>query len=119
MATRAEQRKRRHRRIKKTVRGSAERPRLAVYRSLAHMYAQLIDDGSGRTLVSASTLDKELRQRLNGTSSVEAAREVGVLVGKRAVAEGFKKAVFDRSGCPYHGRVRAVAEGAREAGLEL
>lgn len=119
MGSRRERREKRHRRIKKKVQGSIERPRLAVYRSLTHIYAQLVDDASGRTVASASTLDKELGARLNGMPRVEASREVGKLVAERAVANGYKRAVFDRGGCPFHGRVKALAEGAREAGLEF
>ena len=112
-------RERRHRRVRQKVVGSAERPRLCVYRSLRHVYAQVIDDLSGRTLVAASTLDKEFRGALDGVSKCAAARQVGQLVGRRAVAAGIKKVVFDRGGYLYHGRVKEVAEGAREAGLEF
>lgn len=97
--------------------GTAERPRLCVYRSLHHMYAQIIDDEAGHTLVSASTLD--LRGQLESTCNVEAAKAVGELVAKRALEKGIKQVVFDRGGWIYHGRVAALAEGAREAGLEF
>ncbi|RKX55242.1 MAG: 50S ribosomal protein L18 [Thermotoga sp.] len=114
---RKKMRKRRHLRIRKKIFGTPERPRLCVYRSEKHMYAQIIDDTKGHTLVSASTLDKELRDKLEKTWTKEAAREVGKLIGKRALEKGIKKVVFDRAGFKYHGRVKEVAEGAREAGL--
>lgn len=110
---------RRKLRIRRKISGTPERPRLCVYRSLKHMYAQIIDDTQGHTLVSASTLDKELRGKLKSTGNVEAAREVGRLIAKRALEKGIKKVVFDRNGFLYHGRVKAVAEGAREMGLEF
>ncbi|RLA79387.1 MAG: 50S ribosomal protein L18 [Deltaproteobacteria bacterium] len=110
---------RRKLRIRKKISGTPERPRLCVYRSLKHMYAQIIDDTVGHTLVSASTLDKELRGKLSKTGNIEAAKEVGRLVAKRALEKGIKKVVFDRNGFLYHGRVKAVAEAAREAGLEF
>lgn len=110
---------RRKLRIRKKIFGIPERPRLCVYRSLKHMYAQIIDDTKGHTVVSASTLDKELRGKLKSTGNVEAAREVGRLIAKRALEKGIKKVVFDRNGFLYHGRVKAVAEGAREMGLEF
>lgn len=114
---RKKMRKRRHLRIRKKIFGTPERPRLCVYRSEKHMYAQIIDDTKGHTIVSASTLDKELRDKLEKTWTKEAAREVGKLIGKRALERGIKKVVFDRAGFKYHGRVKEVAEGAREAGL--
>jgi len=110
---------RRKLRIRKKISGTPERPRLCVYRSLKHMYAQIIDDTIGHTLVAASTLDKELREKLKSTGNVEAAKEVGRLIAKRALEKGIKKVVFDRNGFLYHGRVKAVAEGAREMGLEF
>ncbi len=116
---RAEKRKRRHLRIRKKVFGTSERPRLAVHRSNKHIYAQIIDDTKGHTLVFASTLDKELRDKLQKTWNKEAAREVGKLIGKRAVEKGIKKVVFDRGGYKYHGRIKELADGAREAGLEF
>jgi len=99
--------------------GTPERPRLCVFRSNKHIYAQIIDDTIGHTLVSASTLDPELREKLQKTWNVEAAKEVGLLIGKRALEKGIKKVVFDRGGYKYHGRVKALADGAREAGLEF
>ncbi len=105
--------------MRKKVRGTEERPRLNVYRSLKHMYAQIIVDTRGETLVSASTLSRELRGKLKSTGNVEAAKEVGRLIAKKALEKGIKKVVFDRNGFLYHGRVKAVAEGAREGGLEF
>ncbi len=116
---RAEKRRRRHLRVRKKVFGTPERPRLAVYRSNKHIYAQIIDDTKGHTLAFASTLDRELRDRLQKTWNKEAAREVGKLVGKRAVEKGIKKVVFDRGGYKYHGRIKELADGARESGLEF
>lgn len=112
-------RKRRHRRVRKVVTGTAERPRLNVFRSLGHIYAQLIRDDTGHTLMAASSLDPELKSRLKGGGNVAAAKVVGDLLARRALAQGIKRVVFDRGGYLYHGRVAAVAEGAREAGLEF
>ncbi|MCD6448962.1 MAG: 50S ribosomal protein L18 [Thermotogaceae bacterium] len=112
-------RRRRHLRVRKKVFGTPERPRLAVYRSNKHIYAQIIDDTKGYTLVAASTLDKELREKLQKTWSKEAAREVGKLIGKRALEKGIDKVVFDRGGYKYHGRIKELADGAREAGLKF
>jgi len=109
-------RERRHRRVRKKVRGTAERPRLAVFRSNKHIYAQLIDDVAGVTLASASTNEKG---RSGSGATVEAAAAVGKRIGERARAAGITSAVFDRGGFRYHGRVAAVADGAREAGLEF
>jgi large subunit ribosomal protein L18 len=119
MKTKGIQRKKRHVRIRKAVHGTSERPRLCIFRSLQHIYAQLIDDGTGKTLACASTLDKELKVKENGAGNVGAAREVGKLLAERASGAGHKKVVFDRGGHPYHGRVKALAEAAREAGLEF
>ena len=110
-------RKARHERVRKKISGTPERPRLNVYRSGKHMYAQVIDDISGTTLVSASTLDKSLN--LESTSNAEAAKAVGELVGKKALEKGIEEVVFDRSGYIYHGRVKELAEGARESGLKF
>lgn len=110
-------RKKRHARIRTKISGTSERPRLSVYRSNKHIYAQLIDDTKGVTLVSASTLDKELS--LESTSNIEAAQKVGELIAKRAVEKGYKSVVFDRSGYLYHGRIQALADAARENGLEF
>jgi large subunit ribosomal protein L18 len=105
-----------HRRIRRRVAGTAERPRLAVYRSIAHIYAQVIDDRSGRTLVSASSNDKGASA--NG-GNVAGAREIGRLIAERAKEKGLTKVVFDRGGYLYHGRIKALADAAREAGLEF
>ena len=113
----AEARGRRHRRVRKKVRGTAARPRLAVFRSNRHIYAQVIDDVNGRTIVSASTVEADGRSA--ATSTVEAAKTVGKRVGERAKAAGIEVVVFDRGGFRYHGRVAGVADGAREAGLEF
>ncbi len=109
----------RHLRIRKKIKGTPERPRLAVFKSEKHIYAQIIDDTKGHTLVAASTLDKELRDKLVKTYNVEAAREVGKLIAQRALSLGIKKVVFDRGGFKYHGRIKALADAAREAGLEF
>jgi large subunit ribosomal protein L18 len=109
---------RRHRRVRKKVRGTAERPRLAVFRSNRHMAAQVVDDLSGRTLASASTLEADLRSA-GATGNRDGAAAVGRLLAERARAAGITKVVFDRGGVLYHGRVAAVADAAREAGLEL
>lgn len=110
---------RKHTRVRKKVVGTTERPRLNVYRSLKHMYAQVIDDSTGRTLVSASTLDKEIKGKLSFCGNKEAAKEVGKLIATKAINSGIKKVVFDRGGYIYHGRVKELAEAAREAGLEF
>jgi large subunit ribosomal protein L18 len=112
-------RQRRHRRVRTKVAGIAERPRLNVFRSLKHIYAQVVDDDRGHTLVAASTLDPELREKLNGLTKIEQAKLVGELLAERALARGVKQVVFDRGGYKYHGRVKALAEGSREAGLEF
>ena len=101
------------------MRGSAARPRISVFKSTRHIYAQLIDDAAGVTLVSASTLDKELREGLGHGGNREAAKKVGDLLGRRAVEKGIRQAVFDRGGFPYHGRVKELADAARGAGLEF
>ena len=117
--TSREARNRRHERIRRNMHGTAERPRLNVFRSLQHIYAQVIDDDLGNTLVSASTLDPELHQQLDGLNKSQQAAHVGKLVAQRAMARGLKQVVFDRGGYPYHGRVKALADGAREGGLEF
>lgn len=114
-----EARKRRHRRIRAKLAGTAERPRLNVFRSLDHIYVQVIDDESGHTIVSASTVDKNLRADLDGKTKKEQATLVGKVVAERAQAAGLKQVVFDRGGYLYHGRIRALADGAREGGLEF
>ena len=112
-----EARVRRHRRVRKRVSGDAARPRLCVFRSNRHIYAQVIDDVAGRTLAAASTMESGLRD--GATGNVDAATAVGRLVGERAVAAGISKVVFDRGGFRYHGRVAALCDGARQAGLEV
>jgi large subunit ribosomal protein L18 len=112
-------RKKRHFRVRKKITGTSEKPRLNVYRSVKHIYVQLIDDYSGKTLASASTLDKDLKGKFSSGGNIEAAKTVGQLVAKRASDKGFKKIVFDRGGYLYHGRVKALADAAREGGLEF
>ncbi|MBE3591301.1 MAG: 50S ribosomal protein L18 [Firmicutes bacterium] len=118
MQSREAARLRRHRRVRKRVHGTEERPRLNVFRSGKHIYAQVIDDDRGHTLAAASSLEPELRGRVKG-STVDGARAVGRLVAERALAAGIRKVVFDRGGYLYHGRVKALADAAREAGLEF
>lgn len=110
---------RRQRRVRGKVSGTAKRPRLCVTRTNSHIYAQLIDDLAGRTLVSASSIDAELRPVLKSGSNAEAARAVGAAIGRRALEAGITEVVFDRGGRLYHGRVKALAEGARDAGLKF
>mgnify|MGYP005838261527 CR=1 FL=1 len=119
--TRQERRRRRHLRVRRKVFGTPERPRLSVYRSLKHMYAQVVDDTRGHTLVFVSTLDPALRETLQQSDGgkVEAARKVGLELARRALDKGVTRVVFDRGGFLYHGRVAAVAEGAREGGLQF
>lgn len=112
-------RKKRHRRVRAKVSGTAERPRLNVSRSLQHIYAQLIDDTTGRTLAAASTLDKDLREQVKAGGNVEAAKAVGKLIAERGQKQGVSAVIFDRGGYKYHGRVRALADSAREAGLQF
>ena len=115
MLQKVEGRRRRHQRVRKHVRGTAEKPRLCVFRSSRHIYAQLIDDARGHTIAAASTMEAEARA--GHTGDVDAARAVGRRLGERAKDAGITRAVFDRGGFRYHGRVAAVADGAREAGL--
>lgn len=110
-------RKKRHERVRKNITGTPTRPRLNIYRSGKHIYAQIIDDSVGNTLVSASTLDKSLN--LTATRNKEAAKSVGELIGKKALEKGIENVVFDRGGFIYHGRVKELADGAREAGLKF
>ncbi|PYV33988.1 MAG: 50S ribosomal protein L18 [Acidobacteria bacterium] len=112
-------RRRAHYRLRKRVKGAEKRPRLNVYRSLNHIYGQIVDDQSGRTLVSASTLDKEVRKTLKSGGNVEAAKVVGRILAARAKAAGFTRVAFDRGGYTYHGRVKALAEAAREGGMKF
>jgi large subunit ribosomal protein L18 len=112
-------RKRRHLRVRKNVFGTTARPRLSVYRSLTHIYAQVVDDTRGATLVAASTLDPEVRPAREGLAKTEQARLVGKKLAERALAKGITQVVFDRGGYKYHGRVKALAEASREAGLSF
>jgi large subunit ribosomal protein L18 len=108
-----------HDRVRQRVEGTTERPRLCVYRSLGHIYAQIIDDLNKRTLVSASTIDKQTRAQIKGGGNIAAAKLIGKIVAERARAAGIEKVVFDRGGYRYHGRVQALAGAAREAGLNF
>ena len=110
---------RRHRRVRKHISGTAERPRLSVFRSASHIYAQVIDDKIHQTLIAASSLDAEVKGAHPNGGNVEAAKAVGKLAAERAIEKGIKEVVFDRGGFLYHGRVKALAEAAREAGLEF
>lgn len=112
-------RQKRHYRIRKNIVGTAKCPRLNVFRSSKHIYAQLIDDENGVTIASASTLDKELKGKFSNGGNVEAAKLVGDLIAKQAVEKGYSDVVFDRGGYLYHGRIQALADSAREAGLQF
>lgn len=112
-------RQRKHERVRKKISGTPERPRLNVFRSLKHIYAQIIDDTTGTTLVAASTMEQSLKDKVTYGGNKQAAREVGKLVAQKALEKGIKKVVFDRGGYLYHGRVKELAEGAREGGLEF
>ena len=109
----------RHRRVRQKVTGTISRPRLCVFRSLNHIHAQLIDDSRGQTLVSMSTLDSQMRGKTNGMVKTKKAEIVGTLIAEKALNKGIKQVVFDRGGYKYHGRVKALAEAARKAGLEF
>ncbi|MGD0004337.1 MAG: 50S ribosomal protein L18 [Anaerolineaceae bacterium] len=117
--SRSEARLRRHQRVRLTVAGTPARPRLCVFRSLAEIYVQVIDDEAGQTLVAASTIDHEVREKAQGLPKLEQAKLVGQLVAKRAMQKGIKSVVFDRGGYRYFGRVKALADAARQAGLEF
>ena len=117
--SRAKARIKRHYRISNKVNGTAQCPRLAVFRSNKHMYAQLIDDVAGVTLAAASTMEAEIAGKLESTSNIEAAQAVGEAIAKKAIEKGITEAVFDRGGYIYHGKVAALAEAAREAGLQF
>ena len=117
--SRTEVRQKKHRRIRNRFSGTAERPRLAVFRSNNHMYAQIIDDTVGNTLVSASTLQKDVKAELTKTNNVEAAAHLGTVIAKRALEKGITTVVFDRAGFIYQGKIKALADAAREAGLEF
>lgn len=117
--SRNEMREMRHKRLRRTLSGKPERPRLAVFGSLKHIYAQIVDDTAGKTLVCASTMEKALHETLQGTGNKAAAAVVGKLIAERAAACGITSVVFDRGGHLFHGRVKALAEAAREAGLKF
>ena len=117
--TRSESRERRHQRVRLTVHGTPDRPRLNVFRSEAEIYAQVIDDEAGHTIAAASSIDHELREKITGKTKTEQAALVGQLVAERAKGKGVSKVVFDRGGYRYIGRVKALADGARQAGLEF
>ncbi len=117
--SRAENRVKKHDRMRNRIVGTAERPRLAVFRSNNHMYAQIIDDTVGNTLVSASTLDKDVKAAVEKTNNVDAAAYVGTVIAKKAIEKGIKEVVFDRGGFIYQGKIKALADAAREAGLEF
>ena len=117
--SRSEIRVKKHKRMRYSLSGTSERPRLAVFRSNNHMYAQIIDDTVGNTLVAASTLEKDVKAELKKTNDVEAAAYLGTVVGKKAVEAGIESVVFDRGGYIYHGKVKALADAAREAGLKF
>ena len=117
--SRSEVRVKKHARLRNRYSGTAQRPRLAVFRSNNHMYAQIIDDTVGNTLVAASTAEKAIKAELEKTNNVDAAAYVGTVIAKRAIEKGIKEVVFDRGGFIYHGKVQALADAAREAGLEF
>ena len=117
--SRSEVRVNKHRKLRNRFSGTAERPRLAVFRSNNHMYAQIIDDTIGKTLVSASTLQKDVKAELEKTNNVEAAAYLGTVIAKKAIEKGITSVVFDRGGFIYHGKIKALADAAREAGLEF
>ena len=117
--SRAQVREKKHRRMRNNIAGTASKPRLSVFRSNNHMYAQIIDDSTGRTIVSASTTQKDVKSQLEKTNDTAAAKFLGGVIGKRAVEAGISEVVFDRSGYIYHGKVAALADGAREAGLKF
>ena len=117
--SRSEVRIKKHKRIRNRFSGTAQKPRLSVFRSNNHMYAQIIDDTVGNTLVAASTLEKDVKAELNKTNNVEAAAYLGTVIAKRAIEKGIKAVVFDRGGFIYQGKIAALADAAREAGLEF
>lgn len=117
--SRQEVRLKKHRRMRNRLSGTTDRPRLCVFRSNNHMYAQIIDDTVGKTLVAASTIEKEVKDQVEKTNNVDAAAYLGTVIGKRAVEKGIKTIVFDRGGFIYQGKVAALADAAREAGLEF
>ncbi|MGD9238805.1 MAG: 50S ribosomal protein L18 [Desulfobacterales bacterium] len=116
---RTQARLKRKKRIRKNLVGTGDRPRLCVFRSARHIYAQVIDDSRGQTLAAASSMEKDVRDNPESKNKVTAANNVGKIIGQRAIEKGLKKVVFDRNGFLYHGRIKAVSDGAREAGLEF
>jgi len=116
---RSAERRRIHKRIREKISGNSTRPRLCIYRSLKYIYAQIVDDTQGRTLAAASTAEKDVRKELKNAGNVEASKVVGKTIAERARAKGIEAVVFDRGGYLYHGRIKAVAEAAREAGLKF
>lgn len=118
-SSKAEKRRKRHRRVRKKVIGMPERPRLCIFKSSSHIYAQIIDDMSGLTLVSAASVEKDVRGAEGHKGNVGTAKVIGGMIGKRALDKGIKKVVLDRGGFIYHGRVKALADAARETGLEF
>lgn len=117
--TRSQSRQRRHDRVRRRVSGTPERPRLNVFRSLSNIYAQVIDDAAGLTLVSASTLEPELHEMMSGKTKTEQAKAIGLVLAERAKEKGIGKVVFDRGGYRYHGRIKALADASREGGLDF
>ena len=116
---RRENRRERHKRVRKKVKGTGERPRMAIFKSSTHIYVQLIDDKKAHTITSASTLDPAFKQKMTSTGNIPAAKLVGQILAERALDKGIEKVVFDRGGFIYHGRIKALAESAREAGLKF
>ena len=116
---RTQERLKRKKRIRKNLIGTGNRPRLCVFRSARHIYAQVVDDSRGQTLAAASSMEKDVRENPESKNKVTAANNVGKIIGQRAIEKGLKKVVFDRNGFLYHGRIKAVSEGAREVGLEF
>ena len=112
-------RRERHKRVRKKIKGTGERPRLSVFKSAVHIYAQLIDDENASTIVSASTLEPTFKQKMTSTANIPAAKVVGQILAEKALNKGIEKAVFDRGGFIYHGRIKALADSARDAGLKL
>lgn len=117
--SRREVRLNKHRRIRNNIKGTAARPRLAVFRSDNHIYAQIIDDTKAHTLVAASTMEKDIQSKVEQTSNVDGAKVVGQMIAEKALTQGIEEVVFDRGGFLYHGRIKALADGAREAGLKF
>jgi len=119
MSNKREMRRKRHLRVRKNIEGTPERPRLNVYRSLKNIYAQVIDDTSGETIVAASSREKDVLEQLESAGNKEAAKKIGEIIAERALEKGIEKVVFDRGGNKYHGRIKAFADSAREKGLKF